>query len=199
MGIKYYFLDKMKFLYEGRTAENLRVYLRIPYVIFVWYQFLELQSDTTTDTSLNMKSNVPFWIAAGIIWFYAQIERYCLGGTRIEVMFFSLGFYIHLIAFSLLGTETGTGKIVANSLLDLWFLYSFYLWAKYREDNLSNLNLGGRYKVGFKRIETTCFKDVLMFYPVDQDKPEGKVVRHKYADKFIAGNAKGGKAIPGFM
>jgi len=84
-------------------------------------------------------------------------------------MLFSLGFYIHLIAFSILGaTESArTGKIVINSLLDLWFLYTFYIWARHREDNMSNLNLGGRYKVGFKRIETSSFKDVLMFYPVE--------------------------------
>ena len=81
---------------------------------------------------------------------------------------FSLGFYIHLIAFSLLGAEPSTGKIVANSLLDLWFLYTFYLWSKYRTDDMSDLKLGGKYKVGFKRIDTTDFKNVLMFYPTDQ-------------------------------
>jgi hypothetical protein len=110
-----------------------------------------------TKTSINMMSNVPFWIAAGIVWTYAQIERYFLGGTRIEVMLFSLGFYIHLIVFSLLGASSGTGKIVINTLLVLWFLYTFNVWAKYREDNMSNLNLGGRYKVGFKRIQTNAF------------------------------------------
>ena len=186
----------MIFWYEGRTAENLRVYLRVPYLIFIWYQFLELK--TTDVDSMDMQSNVPFWIAAGIIFFYAQIERYCLGGTRLEVMLFSLGWYIHLIAFSLLGAGPGTGKIVANSILILWFLYTFNVWAKYREDNLSNLKLGGRYKVGFKRIDTSCFKDVLMFYPVDADRKEGKVHRHKYADKFLEGNAKAGKAKKGF-
>jgi hypothetical protein len=153
----------MKFWYEGRTAENLRVYLRIPYVIFIWYQFMpsqmiaNLDQSASTKTSINMMSNVPFWIAAGIVWTYAQIERYCLGGTRIEVMLFSLGFYIHLIVFSILGASPGTGKIVINTLLVLWFLYTFYVWAKYRQDNMSNLNLGGRYKVGFKRIQTNAF------------------------------------------
>jgi len=112
-------------------------------------------------------SNYPFWYAAGFVFFYAQIERYCLGGTRIEVMLFSLGFYIHLIAFSSLETSPGTGKIVANSLLDLWFLYTFYVWGKYRQDDLGNLKLGGRYKVGFKRVDTSGYKDALMFYPAD--------------------------------
>lgn len=114
-----------------------------------------------------MISNVPFWIAAGTVCLWAQIERYCLGGTRLEVMLFSLGYYIHLIAFSLLGAGPSTGKIVVNSLLALWFLYTFYVWGTYRQDDFSNLKLGGRYKVGFKRIDTTGFKDVLMFYPTD--------------------------------
>ena len=112
-------------------------------------------------------SNFPFWYAAGFVFLYAQIERYCLGGTRLEVMLFSLGFYIHLIAFSCLGTAAGTGKIVANSLLVLWFLYTFYVWGKYRQDDFSNLKLGGRYKVGFKRVDTSGYKDALMFYPAD--------------------------------
>jgi hypothetical protein len=73
-------------------------------------------------------------------------------------------------------------------------LYTLNVWAKFREDNFSNLKLGGRYKVGFKRIDTTCFKDVLMFYPVDADREEGVVLRHKYAEKFIEGNAKAGTA-----
>jgi hypothetical protein len=139
------------------------------------------------ETMLDMKSNVPFWIAAGIVWTYAQIERYCLGGTRLEVMLFSLGFYIHLIVFSLLGAEASTGKIVINSLLVLWFLYTLNVWAKYREDDMSDLKLGGRYKVGFKRIVTNSFKDVLMFYPVDIDRNESKVVRHAHPDKYIEG------------
>jgi hypothetical protein len=155
----------MKFWYAGHTAENLRVFLRIPYVIFIWYQFMNLGS--LEDLAMDMSSNTPFYIAAGIVFTYAQIERYCLGGTRIEVMLFSLGFYIHLIAFIILGVESGTGKIVANSLLDLWFLYTFYVWGKYRTDDLSNLKLGGRYKVGFKRINTTCYRNVLVFYPCD--------------------------------
>jgi hypothetical protein len=113
-------------------------------------------------------------------------------------MLFSLGWYIHLIAFSLMGNGKGTGKIVANSLLILWFLYTFNVWAKYREDNMSNLKLGGRYKVGFKRIDAGDFKDILMFYPVDTDKPEGTVLRHKHADKFIEGSAKSGQGKKGF-
>ena len=155
----------MTFWYPGHTAENLRVYLRIPYIIFIWYQFMDLGSIDAQ--AIDMYSNTPFYIAAGVVFTYAQIERYILGGTRIEVMVFSLGFYIHAIAFILLGAESGTGKIVINSLLVLWFLYTFNLWAKYRTDDMSNLKLGGRYKVGFKRISTSCYKDVLAFYPCD--------------------------------
>jgi energy-coupling factor transporter transmembrane protein EcfT len=82
-------------------------------------------------------------------------------------MLFSLGYYIHLIVFSLLEAGPTTAKIVLKSFLVLWFLFTFYLWATYRQDDFSNFNLGGRYKVGFKRIDTTGFKDVLMFYPTD--------------------------------
>jgi len=50
---------------------------------------------------------------------------------------------------------------------------------------MSNLKLEGRYKVGFKRIATNSFKDVLMFYPVDTDRNEGKVMRHAKPDKMF--------------
>lgn len=50
---------------------------------------------------------------------------------------------------------------------------------------MSNLKLEGRYKVGFKRIVTNTFKDVLMFYPVDPDRNEGKVIRYTLPDKMF--------------
>ena len=37
-----------------------------------------------------------------------------------------------------------------------------------------------------------------MFYPVDVDRNEGKVMRHAFPDKFLEGNAKKGKPKAGF-
>ena len=95
---------------------------------------------------------------------------------------FSLVWYIHLIVFSVLKPGPGTGKSAINAILDLWFVYTFYIWGTYREDNFSNLNLGGNYKVGFKRISTSGSHDVLMFYPVDSYQHETPVARYKYPD-----------------
>ena len=49
------------------------------------------------------------------------------------------------------------------------------------------MKLGGNYKVGFKRINTTGYRDVLMFYPADQNQEENLVYRHKFAEKYLEG------------
>jgi hypothetical protein len=37
-----------------------------------------------------------------------------------------------------------------------------------------------------------------MFYPVDQDRIEGQVIKYRNADKYLQGHAKNGKAKKGF-
>ena len=41
-----------------------------------------------------------------------------------------------------------------NILLDIWTLYTLNIYSKYRLSDMSNLKLGGKYKVGFKRFKS---------------------------------------------
>ena len=138
-------------------AEYIRVYIRFLYCVYLW---------GIPEYDEEKDNRVPLWIAAAVIWSFAQIERYCFHGTRAEVAIFSLGFYIHLILFSAFNDKSGF-LVIINTILCLYCLFCYMIWYRYRTSDLSNLTLSGPYKVGFKRFKAEHGNTVLCFYPVN--------------------------------
>ena len=151
--------------FKGHAAECLRVYLRIFYCIFIWNEVAFPDWIQVIEED-RWKKNLPIWVMMLTVFMYAQIERYCFSGTRLEVSIFGLGFYPHALLYSL-NVGGLQGKLILNILLDIWCLYSIYLWVNYRQADMANLKIAGKYKVGFKRMKMGLGNSVLVFYPVN--------------------------------
>ena len=160
--------------------EFLRVHLRFFYCTFIWFIPKIHDPKSTTDVRL------PLWIAAAIVWLFSQIERYCFNGTRAEVALFSLGFYIHLIVYSIWYDKE---KVIysINGVLCLYCVICYILWRRYKTADMSNLTLSGQYKVGFKRIKGEHGNTVLCFYPVSNKEIETTIPAYENPEKYIKG------------
>ena len=96
----------MKMYHKNHPVEGIRIYCRLLYCIFIWYEFVLWPQDlilTNKELGDNVNLNkVPLWFAAGATFLFAFMERCCSNGTRImAVSWYGLFFWVHLALYSL--------------------------------------------------------------------------------------------------
>lgn len=106
---------------KNMNAENVRMYLRFLYVIFIWY--VEFGWFEPSSPATKVSWLLPFYIGAGTMWLIGQVERFGFGGSRMIITFpYGLIFYIHFILFVTVGDNKGA-RIAINLMLALACFY----------------------------------------------------------------------------
>ena len=93
------------------------------------------------------------------------IEKRINMGTRLVVSFGGAMFYIHFILLCL-KVNSMWFPIFYNFLLNLSFIYSYYLWCKFGESDMSSFKLHGPFRPGLKRFKSEHGNGCMAFYPV---------------------------------
>jgi len=71
------------------------------------------------------------------------------------------------------------------------------MWINYGVRDMSDMTLGGKYKVGFKRMKADLGNPTMIFYPCDTNCESTSVNAYENAEMLLKGMTLDGKA-PGF-
>jgi hypothetical protein len=94
--------------------------------------------------------------------------------------------YPHLVIFWFC-FENKPVVIAATGVLTLWFIWTYYIWVEYGVRDMSDMTLGGKYKVGFKRMKADLGNPVMIFYPCDTSCESTSVNAYENIEMLLKG------------